>query len=75
MRGKLVHTVHDSSLTEVPVAEVDRTKPLVVRAFETPIKGVKSRMKVDVNVVKRWGEDHESRLAVVFQSVGVQFKE
>lgn len=72
LRGKIVHTVHDCVVTDTPHVEVEAMSETIKEAFETPIKVIPVRMKVDVEVNKRWGQENESRLRDILDRVNLK---
>jgi len=70
MRGMIVHTVHDCVVTDTPEEEADKMSELIRVAFETPVKAMPVKMKVDAEMNKRWGQKNESRLELIFNSFG-----
>lgn len=71
LEGKIVHTVHDCVVTDTPEAEADAMRELIKSSFEMPVKAMPVHMKVDVEVNQRWGQNNESRLQEIFESVGL----
>lgn len=71
LESKIVHTVHDCGVTDTPVAEKEKMIELFHVSFETPVKVVPVRMRVDVEVNRRWGEGNESRLKEIVEKVGL----
>ena len=70
-KSKIVHTVHDCGLADTVVPEKNFVVDAFHEAFETPVKAIPVRMKVDIEVGHRWGENNESRLEEIFQRVGI----
>lgn len=68
MRSRIIHTVHDCVLIESPEDEVERVTEMVLEGFEEPIKILPVRMKIEVEVNQRWGENNESTLEEIFKS-------
>ena len=68
LEARMVHSVYDSILIELPESEIPLAKQILTKSFETPIKGLPDfMMKVDFNIADRWGKDHPSKLAEVLQ--------
>lgn len=68
MRGRIVNSVYDSVLFDLPKSEVKKMQKIARVAFESPIKlkGVPDfYMKVDFKVAERWGADYPSKLSEV----------
>jgi len=70
--SKIVHTVHDCGLVDTVPAEKRRVVDAFHEAFETPVKAMPVKMKIDVEVNRRWGQDNDSRLAEIFDKVGLK---
>ena len=74
MKAKIVHTVHDCALTDTPKPEIEAVRELAVKAFTRPIKVIPVRMQIDDEVSKAWGENNESRLYDILESLGLENK-
>jgi uracil-DNA glycosylase family 4 len=70
--GRIVHSVHDCVVTDTPMAEIDQMSELVVSAFERPLKIVPIRMVAEVEVNKRWGQQNESKLQTILDSLKIE---
>jgi DNA polymerase-1 len=71
LESKIVHTVHDCGLVDTIPSEKELVLEAFYEAFETPVKAMPVKMKVDVEVNRRWGENNESRLEEIFEKVGL----
>ena len=70
LKARMVHSVYDSALIELPRKEVPIAKKILTKAFETPIKGLPDfHMSVEFSVDDRWGKNYPSRLAEVLKMV------
>lgn len=72
LHAKIVHTVHDCVVVDTPEEEVACVTDLIHEAFESPVSVMPVRMKVDVEVNQRWGQNNESRLQTIFDTVGLK---
>jgi hypothetical protein len=59
-------------VTDTPMAEIDQMSELVVSAFERPLKIVPIRMVAEVEVNKRWGQQNESKLQTILDSLKIE---
>ncbi|HYY15237.1 MAG TPA: DNA polymerase, partial [Gammaproteobacteria bacterium] len=57
MRAQMLLQVHDELVFEVPVAELDTVKPLVVEEMERAVR-LDVPVKVDVGIGRNWFEAH-----------------
>jgi DNA polymerase I len=69
MKSKVIHTVHDCGITDTPVKEQDEMEHVMRVAFETPVKAMPIKMRVDIKRGTRWGEHNDSRLEEIFERV------
>jgi uracil-DNA glycosylase family 4 len=74
--SKIVHTVHDCGLVDAPESEKDLVLDLFHDSFEKRVKALPIKMKIDVEVNTRWGEerfkdDDGSRLKNIFDELGL----
>lgn len=67
----IVHTVHDCAITDTAEEHAEPVAELIKESFETPVKIIPVRMRVDVEIHDRWGEGNDSRLADIFESLGI----
>jgi len=66
----IVHTVHDCVIIDAVEPEIDDLKDMVTIAFETPLKILPVRMRVEIETMTRWGSGNDSRVKKIFESVG-----
>ena len=71
MKAKLVHTVHDCAITDVPEDEVEEMSQILREQFSRPIRVVPVQLAVDVEIETRWGENKDSRLHEVLARAGL----
>ena len=66
VKARIVNSVYDSVIIELPESEVGIMKKILKKSFETPVKGLPDfLMEVDFKVSKSWGKDYPSKLAEV----------
>lgn len=73
--SKIVHSVHDCAITDTWTYEVDGVKEYTKQAFETELSILPIKMRVDIEVSKRWGMGGESRLRTIFENNNIFIKE
>jgi uracil-DNA glycosylase family 4 len=66
-RTKLIHTVHDCGIADSPFEENEEAAVLIKEGFEREVKVLPVKMRVDLEVSKRWGEHNDSRLETIFK--------
>lgn len=69
LRAKIVHTVHDCIVVDCPIEEIKEVKLIIKEAFEKRVKAVPIQMRVDLEVMDRWGEKNDSKLYEVLKKV------
>lgn len=72
VRTPIVHTVHDCVLTDTFPEEQETVTRLIKSAFETPVKVLPVKMRVDVETGTHWGEDNESKLYDILSGIGLK---
>lgn len=74
MKAKIVHTVHDCAITDTPKPEIEAVRELAIKAFTRPVKVIPVQMQIEDEVSKAWGENNESRLYDILESLGLENK-
>ena len=70
MKARMVHSVYDSMLIELPKSEIPLAKRILKKSFVTPVDGVPDfLMDVEFTVTDRWGKGHPSKLLEVLNQV------
>ena len=70
MKARMVHSVYDSMLIELPKSEIPLAKRILKKSFVTPVDGVPDfLMDVEFTVTDRWGKGYPSKLLEVLNQV------
>jgi len=67
LRTKLIHTVHDCGIADSPFAENEQASELIREGFERRVSVLPVKMRVDLEITRKWGANKESRLEDIFK--------